>query len=461
MIKACVTCGKKFYAERHARRFCSQECAGVSRRHGSITATCQRPGCGNEFEITATRKRRGFGKFCSQACAAAVAGKNANAAFVAKYQSTWRAPDGHRTLPMPPAPTSPPDLMPMLGQILEAIQAGPAQAAAELPTAAPQPIEKLADEYQALMLARGGNAFYASNAHRYILQLMRIAGISVSCEVDATKLELALGQLRGKYASETIRNIYRANRAFLCQLTRQGVYRRNPIEGVRMPKKTGDQVHARRALSDDEVARLLAATAARGSSYNMAPADRVLAYELALGTGLRGGEIRKLTAGNVVTDGPRPYIFVRASIAKNGKLVRQPLPSPLAAKLRLYIIDRAPATPLFPSFPSRSNLVRMLRSDLRAARVAWLDEVKGEEFKRRLQSAFLAYVDGERRHADFHSFRHTYVTRLAKLCPPAVAQRLARHADIRLTMCIYTHVEEAEAFAAVEALPTISAAVVV
>jgi integrase len=58
------------------------------------------------------------------------------------------------------------------------------------------------------------------------------------------------------------------------------------------------------------------------------------------------------------------------------------------------------------------------------------------------------------RYADFHSLRHCFITGLARAgVSPKMAQTLARHSDIRLTLGVYTHVELPGRTAAIESLP--------
>ena len=99
----------------------------------------------------------------------------------------------------------------------------------------------------------------------------------------------------------------------------------------------------------------------------------------------------------------------------------------------------------------------MMRYDLAAARSIWIaDADDAEQRRQREASDFLKYRDSEGRFADFHSLRHTFVTNLCKAdISPKTAQALARHSDIRLTMNIYTHVDEQEQAAAIARLPGI------
>lgn len=59
---------------------------------------------------------------------------------------------------------------------------------------------------------------------------------------------------------------------------------------------------------------------------------------------------------------------------------------------------------------------------------------------------------------DLHSLRHSYITWLvASGTPPKLAQQLARHSDINLTMNVYTHLTLHDAHGAVEKIPSILA----
>jgi integrase/recombinase XerD len=64
-----------------------------------------------------------------------------------------------------------------------------------------------------------------------------------------------------------------------------------------------------------------------------------------------------------------------------------------------------------------------------------------EERKHREESDFLCFQSRDGRFADFHSLRHFFITNLERAgVSPKLAQTLARHSDIRLTLGIYTHV---------------------
>lgn len=63
-------------------------------------------------------------------------------------------------------------------------------------------------------------------------------------------------------------------------------------------------------------------------------------------------------------------------------------------------------------------------------------------------------VDDEKRFADFHALRHTFITNLSRAgVNPKIAQSLARHSSIVLTMDHYTHLRVDEDRRALELLP--------
>ena len=73
-----------------------------------------------------------------------------------------------------------------------------------------------------------------------------------------------------------------------------------------------------------------------------------------------------------------------------------------------------------------------------------------------LRPAGIKYEDDAGRFADFHALRHTFITNLTKGgVSPRVAQSLARHSTITLTMDRYSHVVQSSERAALEVLPDI------
>ena len=122
----------------------------------------------------------------------------------------------------------------------------------------------------------------------------------------------------------------------------------------------------------------------------------------------------------------------------------------MPGKIRRYSVGTAEAPGGFERKTSK-----MIERDLMAARDKWLEEAETDaERERRLKSDFLCHANHDGLYADFHSLRHWFITGLARAgVSPKMAQTVARHSDIRLTLGVYTHVELADQTAAIQSLP--------
>ena len=160
--------------------------------------------------------------------------------------------------------------------------------------------------------------------------------------------------------------------------------------------------------------------------------ERGILYLVAAFTGLRRGEFEKIQWRDVHFDEAWPYISVLSSIAKNAKLVPQPLPLKVALALpQLRQGDVA----------SQDLVFKRLMRDM-------------DRFRDHLRVARIAYVDEKGDCAQFHSLRKTFATELAKLrLPLRVAMELMRHSDPNFTTKIYTDAGMLPIWDAVGALP--------
>ena len=97
----------------------------------------------------------------------------------------------------------------------------------------------------------------------------------------------------------------------------------------------------------------------------------------------------------------------------------------------------------------------MVRCDLQAARASWIGEAANEsERADRERSDFLSFRDNAGHVFDFHALRHQFISNLAASgAHPKVAQSLARHSTIALTMDSYTHLGLVDLTAALDKLP--------
>jgi integrase len=194
-----------------------------------------------------------------------------------------------------------------------------------------------------------------------------------------------------------------------------------------------DERHPRRAFTDAELTALVAvAESDPGKVCGIRGPDRAKLYQFAAATGFRRGEIESLTWASL-TLGDDPTATVSAAYAKNGEGRTVPLTARVAAILGGWRTQRASEGSehkVFP-MPHRTDAARMVRRDL--------------------ERTGLDYVNDAGEFGDFHSFRHTYATRLVrKGVPVATAMRLLGHKTIAMTMEVYSHVLMPDQRSAVE-----------
>ena len=203
----------------------------------------------------------------------------------------------------------------------------------------------------------------------------------------------------------------------------------------RLNAKT-DRRHERRALPEKELQALL--SAAGGSEVEflgLTGNDRMMVYALAMTTGFRASELASLSPRSFDLEAASPTATVKAAYSKNRREAVQPLPPDVTEALRSYLPSRPADRSLWPG-GWHKDAAEMLRIDLAAAG--------------------LPYRDADGRVADFHALRHSYITLLERSgVSPKLAQELARHSDIRLTMNVYTHARLHDLAGAVDGLPAL------
>jgi len=164
-----------------------------------------------------------------------------------------------------------------------------------------------------------------------------------------------------------------------------------------------------------------------------------LVYSLALGTGLRLGEIVGLDVGDVdTTDGkPKNRVRLRPEIAKNGRAGDVFLPDALLVKFRRFWRHKATK-----------------REGLRPEDPLFCSQSRTRISPRRVQFAFRTWQvkAGFDRLYPFHALRHTAVTNVYRASRGLfLAQRFARHVS-PLTTVVYTHPSDEELFNQIRSL---------
>jgi hypothetical protein len=113
-----------------------------------------------------------------------------------------------------------------------------------------------------------------------------------------------------------------------------------------------DQHHYRYASGHEGDACMVGFSSRKGdiSVYLMAGdegPERAALYRLAIETGLRQAEIRSLTRGRLILDGPKPHALIPASDTKNGKPARQRITPALAVLLGDLLRGKLPGAKAF------------------------------------------------------------------------------------------------------------------
>jgi Phage integrase family len=172
---------------------------------------------------------------------------------------------------------------------------------------------------------------------------------------------------------------------------------------------------------------------------------------------LRANELRSLTRSSFSLEGDEPTVTVEAAYSKRRREDELPLRPETVCLLRTHLAKKLPSAKAF-NFPRKEDTADMLRADLAAARAKWIDEAtQSADRVEREGSSMLAYRDHAGLVADFHSLRHTFISNLARAgVHPKLAQSLARHSDINLTMSRYTHTTRGEQHEALAALPELT-----
>ena len=212
----------------------------------------------------------------------------------------------------------------------------------------------------------------------------------------------------------------------------------SPLGPLKKWNVATDRRHDRVRIFPAEFAKLVAAAERSPKTIEgMTGPERSLLYKVAYMTGLRRGEIGSLTPQCLDLSNGKPTMTVAASNTKNKQMARFRLHEDLVEPLRERIRGRQRDEPLFPGLWQRKTGTHMMRHDLKRAGIPYRTE------------------DG--RYRDFHALRHSFISALWEAgATPPVAQRLARHSDIRLTMR-YSHSDtqaEDEVIGRLPGLPT-------
>lgn len=249
---------------------------------------------------------------------------------------------------------------------------------------------------------------------------------------------------------------------------KMGLVAENPLRNMpRLPETKAHKKCVRRALTDDEIQRFIAAAeaddaeqAARlGAVRTIANGSKGVQWALRsrrhripqaplwmafLETGARYGELTSTTWFDV--DFERRALTLRPETTKSGRERCIPLRDEL---VRALLALREVHTQIFGGVGERVFLTpdgaRWPAPTTNAMRT----------FDRLLAAAGISRVDEHGRKVDIHALRHSFCSRLARSgVGLAHAQKLMGHADPKLTAQAYTHLDTDDLRAAIESMHT-------
>jgi len=327
------------------------------------------------------------------------------------------------------------------------------------------------DAYIEHLAARDDTAKHGKLSKTRLREVIDGCGFVLLEDLNAGRVAVWLKNRRSTGTSPATSNHYvTAIKSFGNWLLLDCRWPENPFGHLAKVNARVDVRVVRRALSQEELAALVEAAEHGEPFRDLSGSDKAILYLMAAFTVLRVSELASLTTASLDFRASPPTLTVEASCSKHRREDVLPLHPELALRLRIWLQEQERRTldggvipfnaadgpePLFPgTWPDRA--AKMLRRDLEAARVKWLDQAAtDEEREERERSDYLNYETDDGR-ADFHALRHTFISNLAASgVHPKLAKELARHSTISLTLDRYTHVGLVDMNAALESLPGI------
>lgn len=288
---------------------------------------------------------------------------------------------------------------------------------------ATKPLPELAELYIQSLRAAERSKDHVRGTEKMLLTLFKECGFQRLSDIDADRLAAYLKSRREGGISHRRSNAFlMAAKCFVNWCVERDLLVKSPLKPLKLLDVQKDRRRVRRALELDELKLLFASTQASETvHHNLTGAERALVYRVAAETGMRRGEMRKLTVGCIDFD--CMTITLPANVTKAGRERTVPLTPQTAADLRQALQNKLPTARAF-KLPYRT--ARMLQWDLEAVGLPYTDD-QGHVF-------------------DFHALRGECASLLIEGgVDPKTVQEILGHSDIRLTLDLYAKVLGAKA----------------
>jgi len=327
-----------------------------------------------------------------------------------------------------------------------------------------RPIAEHLNDFETTLRARGAGP-------KHLLDRMRclgeFAGATHAKRIDdfnEGRASAWLDELRrgGKLSNRSINRRTSALMQFgrWCVKNRRTQF--DPFVTLRLLNQDEDRHYERRALSPEEFGRLIDAALKDAEKGGRA---RALCYLLAAGTGLRRGELERLTWDHLDLEVGRAIVSAASAKARKEQVVE--LNANLLATLRT-LRPTAPAADARVLPPGAIPRGDKMREDLERAKIPhWrpvepADATDGADKKPKAERDGATVAAAPAKDpalksdlvVDLHSLRRSFITWLSQTgTHPKTTQSLARHSTIDLTMNVYSDVRVVDQRAAVDRLP--------
>lgn len=324
-----------------------------------------------------------------------------------------------------------------------------------------RPISELVGQYEAHLRSKDASNWHISETLRRLNRVLTECEFKALADLESGPVTHWANDRSAEGMGARTRGTYLSSmKAFSRWCVLSGLIPHDPLTTVTRPNERADVRRQRRALTEEEFTRLLAAARTRQieeaqvyrrgkrkgeTGVNLSDAthkkleqsgrERALIYHFMVFTGLRVNEVRTLTWGVLDLTDSGGWVTLEAKNAKNRRSEPVPLHEELAHELLAWFDESGR--------PSRNELVFRVPSDFWRA------------FDRDLKAAGIEKVDESGRTLDLHALRHTTATWLVKAgVPLKVTQSIMRHSDVKLTLQAYTDPRAFDQFAAINQLPS-------
>jgi integrase len=369
------------------------------------------------------------------------------------------------------------------------------------------PLAKHFDAYERHLRAKGGEPRRIAMVRKRLERLARECRFSRLHQLSAAAVERWLVDQAEAGLSAATRNGYRESAVCFgnwCRRTNR--LTQNAFADLPRADQNADRRHHRRALTEEELLRLLkvarlrplaeygrtitkkelaAGRTRRGrATWNREPLtvddidgaveratkalkdnpeliadlertgqERALIYKTLALTGLRKGELASLTVGQLDLDGRVAYAALDAADEKNRKGSSIPLRADLAAELSSWLAERLARVQDEARTGRRPIPARLPASTPLFKVPSGLTRILDRDFA----VAGIPKRDDRNRVVDVHALRVTFGTHLcAAGVPLRTAQAAMRHSKPELTANVYTDPRLLDVAGAINALPTLA-----